>query len=152
MLLVPTVIRPSPIAGVGLFATMRIPAGERIWAFDPAVDWRLSGDDLAAFPEPWLSLLRQWCYEETDGVYVLCGDNAKFMNHSFEPNCLDEPPEATITLRDIQPGEELTCDYRVVDRQSARDGLEAWRHAVNDDGNTRRLASRRQGVSEQWRR
>lgn len=132
MLLVPTVLRPSPIAGVGLFTTARIRAGERIWVFDPAVDWRLSGRELDAFPEPWLSLLRQWCYEETDDVFVLCGDNAKFMNHSFEPNCDDGAGPFTITLRDIEAGEELTCDYRSFDLESARDGLASWRSGDGD--------------------
>lgn len=127
MLLVPTVLRPSPIAGVGLFATTAIPAGTRIWAFDEACDWRLEPGDIAAFPEPFRSRLREWCYEEPDGRLVLCGDNAKFMNHSFEPNCLDVLPDSCVTLRDVEPGEELTCDYRIVDAESARDGLDGWR-------------------------
>jgi len=131
MLLVPTLVGPSSIAGVGLFAAVPIPAGTRIWAFDEATDWRLEPDELAAFPEPFQSRLRIWCYEEADGRFVLCGDNAKFMNHSFEPNCLDVPPDSCVTLRDIEIGEELTCDYRVVDAESARDGLSGWHRSAD---------------------
>jgi hypothetical protein len=58
---------------------------------------------------------------------VLCGDNAKFMNHSFEPNCDDVDGPYTVTKRDIATDEELTCDYRLFDLESARDGLEGWR-------------------------
>lgn len=58
---------------------------------------------------------------------VLCGDNARFMNHSFEPNCDDDGGEFTTAARDIEAGEELTCDYRRFDAPSARTGLEEWR-------------------------
>jgi SET domain-containing protein len=126
MLLVPTILRPSRIAGVGLFTPVPIASGTRIWAFDARVDWRLDPSELNAFPQPYQNLLRQWCYEEPDGRYVLCGDNAKFMNHSFAPNCLDLAPDATVTCRTIDAYEELTCDYRLIDVESARDGLESW--------------------------
>lgn len=126
MLLVPTVVRPSPIAGFGLFAAAPIPAETTIWTFHPSVDWRLEPEQMHSFPEPLTNMLRQWCYEEPDGRFVLCGDNAKFMNHSFSPNCLDVPPEITVTSRDIETGEELTCDYRAIDLESARTGLVEW--------------------------
>lgn len=58
-------------------------------------------------------------------MLVLCGDNARFMNHSFEPNC-DDRTGVTFALRDILAGEELTCDYRVFDLESANDGLALW--------------------------
>jgi len=52
MLRVPTVVRPSPIQGVGLFSAGEIPAGTVIWEFTPGVDWRIPPQDLARFPEP----------------------------------------------------------------------------------------------------
>ena len=33
------------------------------------------------------------------------------MNHSYNPNCLITPYNLEIAVRDIQVGEELTCDY-----------------------------------------
>jgi len=42
---------------------------------------------------------------------AVCADDARFMNHSENPSCLDEG-ETTSAKRDIQAGEELTCDYR----------------------------------------
>jgi hypothetical protein len=53
-----------------------------------------------------------------DGTYVLCSDNAKFMNHSDEPNVDSGGVTEDVALRDIQPGEELTCDYRLFDAGS----------------------------------
>jgi SET domain-containing protein len=38
------------------------------------------------------------------------------MNHSESPNC-DDRGSATSTIRDIQMGEELTCDYRLFDTE-----------------------------------
>jgi hypothetical protein len=124
MLCVPTYVAPSRIAGVGLFAAKALPAGSRIWEYTEGVDWRIPPDELEHFPEPYLSRLRHYLYQEESGVYVLCGDNAKFMNHHPDPNCSDADPEFTITIRPVRAGEELTCDYREFDLVSKRNGLE----------------------------
>lgn len=122
MFLVPTYLGPSPIAGTGVFAGAPIPAGTRIWEFTDGVDWRIPPDDLAAFPEPYQSQLRRWCFLTADGRYVLCGDSAKFMNHADDPNCDDPDGATTVTNRDVAAGEELTSDYRTFDRLSAEKG------------------------------
>ena len=124
MFLVPTYLADSAIHGVGVFAAEPIPAGTRIWEFTDGVDWRLTPEELASFPEPYQSRLRMWCYLGDDGYYVLCGDNGKFMNHSDTPNCDDPEGRYTVTNRAIEAGEELTCDYRTFDRESAEKGLE----------------------------
>jgi SET domain-containing protein len=120
---VPTVVRPSPIQGFGVFAASPIPAGTVIWEFTPGVDWRFTPDEFAAMPEPWLGALRRWCYRDEDDTHVLCGDAAKFMNHSDDPNC-DDRGGTTITWRDIEAGEELTCDYRGFDVDSRLAGID----------------------------
>ena len=46
-------------------------------------------------------------------------DDARFMNHSATPNCVDLEANTaadydmghTITIKDVQAGEELTCNY-----------------------------------------
>ena len=123
MLRVPTVVAPSAIQGVGLFATHPIPAGTVIWEFTPDVDWRIPVEEFELFPQPYRSWLLRYVYREPTGCYVLCGDNGKFMNHSFEPNCDDVDGPYTVAKRDIETGEELTCDYRLFDLDSA-DGAE----------------------------
>lgn len=92
--------------------------GTVIWEFTPEVDWRIPVDDFERFPEPYRGWLLRYVYREPDGYYVLCGDNGKFMNHSFEPNCDDVDGPFTVAKRDIGPGEELTCDYRLFDLDS----------------------------------
>jgi uncharacterized protein len=123
MLLIPTYLAASPIHGVGVFTAEPLPAGKKIWEFTPDVDWRLTPDDLASFPEPYQSKMRSWCYLDDDGRYVLCGDNARFMNHTDNPNCDDPEGIFTVTNRLIPAGEELTCDYRSFDRESILNGL-----------------------------
>jgi len=123
MFLVPTQLGRSSIHGIGVFATNDIPAGTKVWEFTEGVDWRISVDDFDRFPEPFLSQLRHWCYKEPEGDYILCGDNAKFMNHSESPNCDDNGTSWTITNRDIAAGEELTCDYREFDADWQNDPL-----------------------------
>src|SRR3954470_16512937 len=45
------------------------------------------------------------------------GNVARFINHSFTPNCYFQIDEMTIWIRagrNIRPGEELTYDYRTI--------------------------------------
>jgi SET domain-containing protein len=114
--IVPTVVRPSAIQGVGVFAAVSIPAGTNIWEYTPDVDWKISQEEMASFPQPFQTRLRRYTYLDESGWYVLCGDNAKFMNHDDSPNC-DDHGMYTVALRDILMGEELTCDYRAFDTE-----------------------------------
>jgi SET domain-containing protein len=123
MLRVPTYVAPSPIAGLGLFAATPLPAGCVIWEYSEGVDWRIGPTELSLFPEPYQSRLRHYLYQEDTGTFVLCGDNAKFMNHSENPNCDDPEGDHTVTNRAIQAGEELTCDYRSFDLESRTVGV-----------------------------
>lgn len=123
MLRVPTYVAPSSIAGVGLFAATDLPANSVIWEYSEGVDWKISPSELILFPEPFQSRLRHYLYQEDSGVYVLCGDNAKYMNHSEQPNCDDTGGEYTVTTRAIKAGEELTCDYRLFDLESRSVGV-----------------------------
>jgi len=131
MFLFPTYLARSEIHGIGVHTAVPLPAGTRIWHFEEGVDWMIEPEALTRFPEPYQGRLRAYCYLDADsGLYVLCGDNGKYMNHSFAPNCIDPPGESTITVRDIAAGEELTCDYRMFDADSAESGLGEWDPAV----------------------
>lgn len=133
MFRVPTYLAWSSIHGVGVFAAVEIPAETLIWEFTPGVDWRFTPKELASFPQPYQAKLRTWCYLEESGQYVLCGDNARFMNHSFQPNC-DDSGERTTTRRDIAAGEELTCDYRSFDMESRNGEGEVFTQREGSEG------------------
>ena len=121
MLLVKTRIGPSTIEGTGLFADEVIPAGTRTWEFMPGYDVRFTRREIDALPEtPRNELLRYVYHNERSGQFVYCLDNARFMNHSLCPNTQSiYPPDGSegydIAIRDIEMGEELTCDYREFD-------------------------------------
>lgn len=135
MLRVPTFVAPSPIAGVGLFAATDLPAGTVIWEYTEGVDWRIAPAEFGLFPEPYRARLRHYVYEEDDGTFVLCGDNAKFMNHSDVPNCDDPEGAYTVTNRHVRAGEELTCDYRSFDRESRVNGGLVFQADAGSGGN-----------------
>lgn len=116
MLLIKTSLRQSPIHGFGCFAEEKITAGQIVWVFDNRVDVRLPLCELEHLPEPAQLFYRIYGYSEMhegQQVVVLCGDHAKHMNHSEEPNLTEggKQGELNIALRDIEPGEELTCNY-----------------------------------------
>lgn len=119
MFLIPTYLAPSPIHGIGVFTAEPLEPGTVIWRYDPSVDWKIRPEEMELFPEPYRSRLHAYCYRDPNGVYVLCGDNAKFMNHSEEPNCDDTGSECTVACEYIRAGEELTCNYRSFDTESA---------------------------------
>ena len=108
---------------MGLFAAQQIRKGTRIWEFTDGVDWVLTREQLDSFPEPFRTRLGHYTYLEGSGCYVLCGDNAKFMNHHEAPNCSDSDPHFTISVRTIEVGEEMTCDYREFDVDARRLGV-----------------------------
>lgn len=123
MLLVKTKIGPSKINGIGLFADQFIPQGTVTWKITPEFDLRFSAKDLEILPElARATYIKHAFLSKRSGLYVLCFDDARFFNHSFEPNIGDADSQESeegldIALRDIYAGEELTCDYRVFDAQ-----------------------------------
>lgn len=119
MLTVKTYLAPSSIHGLGLFAAEPVPAGAVVWMFHPGADQVLSPETLYALPAAARAALEAYCYRAAPGAFVLCSDDARFMNHSDSPNTAtgegDTEHGATVAARDIAPGEELTCDYREFD-------------------------------------
>lgn len=116
MLLVKTRIGPSPIHGFGLFAEESIPKGKLIWKYHPKFDLAFKREDLNFLSDEVAERIINYTYRSGD-TYVLCFDNARFFNHSDDPNTIDEPGVSTgvIAARDINIGDEITSDYRVFD-------------------------------------
>jgi len=120
MLLVRAELRQSPIQGIGLFALEPLRAGMPIWRFQPGFD-QLIAPEIAMRCNPWwLERYAQEC--PLTGYWVLCCDDARFINHSDTPNLSQVAPlfDARFThdaVRDIEAGDEITCDYRIGDAQ-----------------------------------
>jgi SET domain-containing protein len=119
MLLVKTYLDRSAIHGIGLFAAERIAKGTVVWRLSPEIDFLVAAETIAALHPASREQIEKYTYlDRVLGEYVLCGDDARFFNHSDTPNCLDYPDErggTTVAARDIERGEELTCDYATFD-------------------------------------
>lgn len=119
MLLVKTKIGVSPIHGIGLFAEEYIPVGRPVWKFLHGFDLIVPADVVGRLAPPARQQFLEYCYiDVSTGEYILCSDDARFFNHSDDPNTAGEGTkgeDVDVATRDIQPGEELTCDYRTFD-------------------------------------
>lgn len=122
MMLVKTEKRQSEIHGIGLFAAQHIPEGTPTWRFFAGIDQAIHPDVVGRLPEASRFTFLTYAYLDIrTGLYVLCADDARFMNHSDEPNVrgdydLDGVFGVDVAARDIEAGEELLCDYRTFDR------------------------------------
>lgn len=100
----------SPEIGYGVVATQFIPKGTITWVLDK-LDRSLTPTEVAAMEPFYQDIIDTYCYRNNKGQFVLCWDNARFVNHSFRSNCLTSAYDFEIAIRDIQPGEQLTDDY-----------------------------------------
>ena len=117
MLLVKTKLGISniPNAGIGLFADQDIKSGTKIWEYNPNHDREYNHSDIVNSNSLVCEFLTTYTFKY-NGYYYLCIDNARFFNHSDNPNCESkEFTESnlgyTVAKRDIKRGEELTDDY-----------------------------------------
>jgi len=122
MFYVKVYLRPSPIQGLGCFAGERIAKHQKVWVFDSRIDTRIPYDELPNLPVAMREFLDTYGYVETiDGQKVVthCGDFAKHMNHSDTPNVISVFEKGVnLATRDIEEGEELTCDYYLFDMEA----------------------------------
>ena len=124
MLMVKTRLGQSAIEGLGLFAEEDIAKGTITWRFVPGFDQTFSPAEIERLPEAARLELSRYTYlHSRTGKYVACLDNARFMNHSDNPNTeggYNGPDDEgfDIATRDIKKGEELTCDYTLFDAET----------------------------------
>jgi SET domain-containing protein len=120
MLLVKTKLDVSRIHGIGLFADSFIAKDTIIWKLNRSIDLVLTKEQIEELATAAREQIEKYSYRDIrSGLYVLCGDDARFFNHSEAPNCFDtyqfEKEGVTVASRDIHCGEELTCNYRLFD-------------------------------------
>jgi hypothetical protein len=68
-------------------------------------------------------ILDTYTYRNNNGNLVLCWDHGRYVNHSFNSNCLTTAYDFEIAIRDIQPGEQLTDDYGYLNISSPFRGI-----------------------------
>jgi hypothetical protein len=99
--------------GSGVFATERIPRGTITWT-KCALDRVFTPAEARALGPAYAPILDKYAYVNAAGDYVLCWDLGRFMNHSCAPAVLSPGFDVDVAVRDILPGEELTCDYAML--------------------------------------
>ncbi len=124
MLLINASAGRSRIHGKGLIARELIPAGTLVWTLKPGFDVELTKgqfEDLA--PNARDQVARYIYTDVATGNYILCSDDAKYMNHSDTPNTRTEG-HRTVAIADIQPGQEITCNYYEFDAATRQTTVE----------------------------
>lgn len=96
--------------GYGVVATRFIPMGTITWVQD-ALDQVYTPREVEAMAPRLKEMVDKYTFRNKEGNYVMCWDLAKYVNHSFNSNCLSTAYDFEIAVRDIQPGEQLTDDY-----------------------------------------
>lgn len=120
MLRIRTRLAPSPIHGIGLFADEPVVAGTVIWELDPLFDLTFTVEDLDSLSPPSREQVQRYAFfDDHLGKYVLCGDDARFMNHAIAPNTVNKDDTRTMAVRSINVGDEVTCDYSKIGMMEA---------------------------------
>ena len=96
--------------GYGVVATRFIPMGTVTWVQDE-LDQIFSPSAVEGMHPKVIKLIDKYSFRNNKGNLVLCWDLAKYVNHSFNSNCLSTAYDFELAVRDIQPGEQLTDDY-----------------------------------------
>lgn len=117
MIVVKTVIKPSNIHGMGLFADQFISKDSVIFEEEEHFTKKFTLKEVEYMLDIQREFIEHWGYL-SNGVYKLSLDNDRFFNHSKNPNTYesdDEENKYTYAKRDIYPGEELTTNYNDFD-------------------------------------
>ncbi|HEX5207748.1 MAG TPA: SET domain-containing protein-lysine N-methyltransferase [Steroidobacteraceae bacterium] len=121
-------VRSSPVHGKGAFALRRIPKGTRIVEYlgervsHREADHRYEGRD-ADDAHTFLFIVDSRTVIDA-GVD---GNDARFLNHSCNPNCESVIESRRVfieAVRTIEPGEEMTYDYQIQREDDDPPGIE----------------------------
>jgi len=113
----------SSEVGYGVVAKKLIPAGTITWVLDK-LDREFSPEEFDSLESFYQNILDTYTFRNSKGNLILCWDNGRFVNHSFNSNCLTTAYDFEIAIRDIQPGEQLTDDYGYLNIASPFRGID----------------------------
>ena len=113
MLVVDTYLKEIKGKGIGLVSNEFIKKGQVVWTFNPIVDIKINEKDIPKIAKKFFD---KYAVDNGNNKLYLNTDNARFINHSKNPNLKSLGIfKDNITLRDIFFGEELTIDYSTID-------------------------------------
>ena len=105
-----TIVKKSAIHSLGVFAAKNIKRGMVVVAWGGRI---LTKAEIKKLPK---EIGSNYALPVYPGFYIAETsrkelDNADFVNHSCEPNCIIKNLLVMITKRNIKQGEELTCNF-----------------------------------------
>jgi hypothetical protein len=100
----------SDEVGYGVVATEFIPAGTITWVLDK-FDREFTPIEVQKMDPFYKNIIDVYSFRNNKGNFILCWDIGRFVNHSFNSNCLTTAYDFEIAVRDIHPGEQVTDDY-----------------------------------------
>lgn len=109
--------------GFGVVATKFIPAGTITWALDK-LDREFSPENFENMEPLYQDILDTYSYRNGRGNFVLCWDLGRYVNHSFNSNCISTAYDFELAIRDIHVGEQLTDDYGYLNVAKPFKGIE----------------------------
>jgi hypothetical protein len=113
----------NSVIGYGVVATKFIPAGTITWVLDD-LDRAFTPKEYKSMNPIYQGILDTYSYRNSKGNFVLCWDYGRFVNHSFDSNCLTTAYDFEIAIRDIYVGEQLTDDYGYLNISEPFEGID----------------------------
>jgi SET domain-containing protein len=114
-------LKPSPVAGIGVFAICNIPKGCRDMFSTPSKndEWiTLTKKEVEALPPHAQFMVGNYCLYDDEENYFVPAEGFKkidvslFINHSDTPNIISiNDGDYFEAIREIKIGEELLLDY-----------------------------------------
>ncbi len=113
MIVVETYLKESLGKGIGLFSKKFIKKGTVMWKYNPIVDIIINKKDI---PKLMKKFYNTYAVEVDKNRIMLNTDNARFVNHSKNPNMKSFGRfDNNIAIKNINSGEEITIDYEKMD-------------------------------------
>lgn len=113
MMIIKTSLKEIKGKGIGLICQEKVKKGQSIWRYNPIVDVIINKKDI---PKEAGKFYETYSVDYGNGRVMLNTDNARFMNHSKNPNTKSlGKKKDNIALRNINQGEELTINYKEID-------------------------------------
>ena len=111
-------LKPSAVAGIGVFALVDISKGQRgIFSSDTSEWIEVSKAEVEQLPDHSRKLVENFCLYDADHYYIpeygfKMADLVVYLNHADDPNMMSiNEGDDFETLREIKAGEELFIDY-----------------------------------------
>lgn len=129
MIIVKTKLDRSLISGMGLFADQDLLKGDLIWKMTSISSFQISPDkykELSQLEKDFI-IEKDYYWMDDEGNYLIPIDDSRFVNHSNNPNIIEQDKDHCIASRDIEKDEELTIDYKTLIPQ------ELWESYMSQD-------------------